>query len=92
MTVAAMWEARATDGRGSELAAWVREFALPGLRGTAGLERLELLSAPGERVLLITWWSGEPPQSDMFGAVADPPAELLGRPVHRWSFISEHVE
>ncbi|MFF2075738.1 hypothetical protein ACFVXG_13405 [Kitasatospora sp. NPDC058162] len=86
MTVAAMWEARAADGRGAELAAWARESALPALRGAAGLERLELLSAPGERVLLISWWSGEPVP------VADPPAGLLGRPVHRWSFTSEHVE
>lgn len=86
MTLAAMWEARAADGRGSELAAWAREFALPALRGAAGLERLEQFSAPGERVLLIAWWSGEPVP------VPDPPAELLGRPVHRWSFTSEHVE
>ncbi|MBO1415781.1 hypothetical protein [Streptomyces sp. FH025] len=86
MTVAAMWEARAASGRGGELASWVREFALPAVRGAVGLERVELLSAPGERVLLITWWSGEP------APVADPPAELLGRPVHRWSFTSEHVE
>ncbi|MFG2912941.1 hypothetical protein ACGF0D_08625 [Kitasatospora sp. NPDC048298] len=86
MTVAAMWEARAAAGRAAELAAWVRESALPGLRGAAGLERLELLSAPGERVLLIAWWNGEPVP------VADPPAELLGRPVHCWAFTSEHVE
>ncbi|WP_037898981.1 hypothetical protein [Streptomyces sp. NRRL S-350] len=86
MTVAAMWEARAADGRGAELAAWVREEALPAVRGTAGLERLELFGAPGDRVLLITWWSGEP------APFADPPAELLGRPVHRWSFTSELVE
>ena len=86
MTVAALWEARAADGRAAELAAWVRESALPGLRGAAGLVRTELFSAPGERVLLITWWDGEPT------AVADPPAALLGRPVHRWSFTSEHVE
>ncbi|MGA5820422.1 hypothetical protein ACPC54_21465 [Kitasatospora sp. NPDC094028] len=86
MTVAAMWEARAAAGRGPELAAWARESALPALRGRAGLERLELLSAPGERVLLIAWWSGDPVP------VAEPPAELLGRPVHRWSFTSEHVE
>ncbi|MGW7587202.1 hypothetical protein ACWGKU_11665 [Kitasatospora sp. NPDC054768] len=86
MTVAAMWEARAADRCGPELAAWARESALPRLRGSAGLERLELLTAPGGRVLLITWWNGEPVP------VADPPAELLGRPVHRWSFTSEHLE
>ncbi|MER7750433.1 hypothetical protein [Kitasatospora sp. NPDC097643] len=81
-----MWEARAADGRGAELASWARESALPALRGTAGLVRTELFSAPGGRVLLITWWTGTPVP------VADPPAELLGRPVHRWSFTSEHVE
>ncbi|MEV7926581.1 hypothetical protein [Kitasatospora sp. NPDC088779] len=86
MTVAAMWEARAAAGRGAELASWVREVALPSVRGSAGLVRTELLGAPGERVLLITWWTGEPVP------VADPPADLLGRPVHRWSFSSEHVE
>ncbi|MFF2953273.1 hypothetical protein ACFVVU_18235 [Kitasatospora sp. NPDC057965] len=85
-TTAAMWEARAADGRGAELSAWVRETALPALRGRAGLQRAELFAAPGERVLLITWWSGEPVP------VAEPPAGLLGRPVHRWSFTSEHVE
>ncbi|MGW6916584.1 hypothetical protein ACWGB8_22575 [Kitasatospora sp. NPDC054939] len=85
-TTAAMWEARAADGRGGELAAWVRTVALPALRGSAGLERTELFGAAGERVLLITWWSGEPVP------VAEPPAELLGRPVHRWSFVSEHLE
>ncbi|MER7702696.1 hypothetical protein ABTX81_07350 [Kitasatospora sp. NPDC097605] len=81
-----MWEARAADGRGAELSAWVRETALPALRGRTGLLRAELFAAPGERVLLITWWSGEPVP------VAEPPAGLLGRPVHRWSFTSEHVE
>ncbi|MFE7562880.1 hypothetical protein [Kitasatospora sp. NPDC057500] len=85
-TTAAMWEARAADGRGAELSAWVREAALPALRGRPGLLRAELFAAPGERVLLITWWSGEPVP------VPEPPAGLLGRPVHRWAFTSEHVE
>ncbi|WP_443035341.1 hypothetical protein [Streptomyces sp. BE20] len=85
-TTAAMWEARAADGRAAELSAWVREVALPALRGTAGLVRTELFAAPGGRVLLITWWTGEPVP------VVEPPAGLLGRPVHRWSFTSEHVE
>ncbi|MFC9325376.1 hypothetical protein [Kitasatospora sp. NPDC057015] len=86
MTVAAMWEARAADGRAAELTAWVHAVALPALRGSAGLERAEVLGAPGDRVLLITWWDGAPV------AVADPPAGLLARPVHRWAFTSEHVE
>ncbi|WP_329495491.1 hypothetical protein [Kitasatospora herbaricolor] len=86
MTVAAMWEARAADGRAAELAAWVHGTALPALRGSAGLDRTEVLAAQGGRVLLITWWDGAPV------AVADPPADLLARPVHRWEFTSQHVE
>ncbi|GAA2744656.1 MULTISPECIES: hypothetical protein [Kitasatospora] len=86
MTRAHMWEARAAEGRGPELDAWVRGHALPALRGSAGLLRTELFAAPGDRVLLITWWADEPSQ------VADPPPELLARPVHRWSFTSTHVE
>jgi len=81
-----MWEARAVEGRAGELHAWVRDTALPALRGAAGLERAELLTAPGDRVLLITWWSGEPAQ------VAEPPADLLSRPAHRWTFTRTHVE
>jgi len=86
MTLAAMWEARAADGRGGELYRWVHEAALPALRGSAGLRRTEVFTASGDRVLLITWWTGEPLP------VPDPPTELLGRPVHRWSFTSEYVE
>lgn len=81
-----MWEARAADGRAAELTAWVHAAALPALRGSAGLERTEVLGAPGGRVLLVTWWDGAPV------AVADPPADLLARPVHRWEFTSRHVE
>ncbi|MFJ9519054.1 hypothetical protein ACIRPK_12405 [Kitasatospora sp. NPDC101801] len=87
MTVAQMWEARAVDGRAGELSSWVREFVLPALRGSAGLVRTELFAAPGDRVLLITWWQDADPVP-----VADPPAGLLARPVHRWGFTSEHVE
>ncbi len=86
MTVAQMWEARAADGRAGELSGWVREFVLPQLRGSAGLVRTELFAAAGDRVLLITWWDGDPVP------VAEPPAGLLARPVHRWGFTSEHVE
>ncbi|GGQ61800.1 hypothetical protein TR51_26050 [Kitasatospora griseola] len=85
MTLAAMWEARAVDGRGSELHAWAREFALPAVRGAAGLERVELFTAPGDRVLLIALWAGEP------GPVPEPPAGLLSRPVHRWTFTRTDV-
>ncbi|MFD9128838.1 hypothetical protein [Kitasatospora sp. NPDC059571] len=85
MTRALMWEARAAEGRAGDLEHWVRGTALPALRAAAP-DRTELLTADGGRVLLITWWTGsaEP--------VGDPPAELLARPVHRWSFTSRHVE
>lgn len=95
MTTAAMWEARAADGRAGELHAWVLAEAVRALRGSAGLVRTEVFTAPGTgpapaegpgRVLLITWWTGAPV------AVPDAPAELLGRPVHCWSFTSEYVE
>jgi hypothetical protein len=77
-----MWEAKAAPGRGAELLAWARGHGLPALAGAA---RAELFSAPGDRVLLIGWWPGEPVQ------VPDPPDDLLARPVHRWAFHSESV-
>ncbi|MER0447734.1 hypothetical protein ABR738_24830 [Streptomyces sp. Edi4] len=80
MTVALMWEARAADGRGADLLAWVREQPA----GTP--ERREILRAPGDRVLVITWWDAsfdaELPE------LPDPDAELVARPVHRWRFES----
>ncbi|MFI9269248.1 hypothetical protein ACIGXM_00770 [Kitasatospora sp. NPDC052896] len=79
-----MWEARAADGRGAELLAWAEATALAAL---AGAERAELFSAPGERVLLIGWW----PEGVEPGAVPEPPAGLLARPPHRWSFVSEKI-
>ncbi|WP_035853981.1 hypothetical protein [Kitasatospora azatica] len=84
MTQAQMWEAKAADGRGAELLDWAREHALPALDGA---ERLELFSAPGERVLLISWW----PDGTTPAAPPEPPAALLARPVHRWAFRSEYV-
>lgn len=82
-TVAAMWEARAADGRGAELLDWARRTAVPALNGAA---RVELLSAPGERVLLIGWWDATEPLP-----VPDPPPGLLARPVHRWAFDVKYV-
>ncbi|MGF1426397.1 hypothetical protein [Kitasatospora sp. LaBMicrA B282] len=77
-----MWEAKAAAGRGAELLAWAREHALP-----AGAARVELFSAPGDRVLVISWWpAGVDP-----AAPAEPPSDLLARPVHRWGFRSEYL-
>lgn len=85
MTVALMWEARAVEGRGSELLAWVGGRTLP----RRPLRR-EVLTAPGDRVLVITWWDDsdeeQPPE------LPEPPTELLTRPVHRWRFSSVEVD
>ncbi|GAA1238826.1 hypothetical protein GCM10009665_31460 [Kitasatospora nipponensis] len=82
---AAMWEARAAAGLGAELLAWVRESALAAV---AAAERVELFSAPGDRVLVISWWpAGAEP-----AALPEPPAALLARPAHRWAFRCEDVD
>ncbi|MDX3458292.1 hypothetical protein PV396_41240 [Streptomyces sp. ME02-8801-2C] len=79
MTVALMWEARAAEGRADELLAWARAQALP-----APPVRRETLRAPGDRVLVITWWDAE------FDAdlpeLPEPDAGLVARAVHRWRF------
>ncbi|MGW6904673.1 hypothetical protein [Streptomyces sp. NPDC054940] len=84
MTVALMWEARAVPGRGEELLAWARaqELAVRPLRR-------EVLRAPEDRVLVITWWDAE------FYAelpeLPEPDGELVTRAVHRWRFESVDV-
>ncbi|MEU9447366.1 hypothetical protein [Streptomyces sp. NPDC048277] len=82
MTVALMWEARAVQGRGAELVAWAREQKLP----EAPLRR-ETFRAPQDRVLVITWWEASYDSPDL-PELADPPGELVTRPVHRWRFES----
>lgn len=54
-TVALMWEARATAGRGPELLEWARARAAELAREPL---RRELLRAPQDRVLVLTWWEG----------------------------------
>lgn len=81
MTVALMWEARAADGRGAELLAWVREQPVAG----SPLRR-EVLRAPGDRVLVITWWDA--PYDAELPELPEPDGELVARPVHRWRFES----
>lgn len=82
-TVALMWEARAADGRGAELLEWARarcaELSRPPLRD-------ELLRAPQDRVLVITWWAAR--YGDELPELPEPEAGLITRPVHRWSFES----
>lgn len=83
MTVALMWEARAAEGRGAELLEWagarVAELAREPLRS-------ELLRAPQDRVLVLTWWDAA--YGDELPELPEPEAGLISRPVHRWRFES----
>lgn len=79
MTVALMWEAKATEGRGGDLLSWARAQELD-----ASPQRRETFTAPGDRVLVITWWSAE--LSAKLPELPEPPEELTARPVHRWRF------
>ncbi|MDB1087416.1 hypothetical protein PJ985_07540 [Streptomyces sp. ACA25] len=79
MTVALMWEARAVPGQGARLLDWARSLPLD-----PEPPRREAYTAPGDRVLVITWWDAD------FGAelpeLPDPDPALVARPVHRWRF------
>ncbi|MFI8350894.1 hypothetical protein [Streptomyces sp. NPDC085596] len=79
MTVALMWEARAAEGRGGELLDWARAQEL----ATRPLRR-ETFRAPGDRVLVITWWDAAY-DADVPELPA-PDTGLVSRPVHRWRF------
>ncbi|MEV6112291.1 hypothetical protein AB0L59_07125 [Streptomyces sp. NPDC052109] len=81
MTVALMWEARAAEGRGAELLAWVREQRLP-----EEPSRREVLRAPQDRVLVITWWDA--PYDAELPELPEPDGALVTRAVHRWRFES----
>ncbi|MFD5077584.1 hypothetical protein [Streptomyces sp. NPDC058371] len=81
MTVALMWEARAVAGRGEDLLAWVRTRELP-----SQPLRTEILRAPQDRVLVITWWDA--PYDAELPELPEPGEELAARAVHRWRFES----
>lgn len=83
MTVALMWEARAAEGRGAELLEWARARAAE--LAPAPL-RSELLRAPQDRVLVLTWWDAG--YDDGLPELPGPEAGLISRPVHRWRFES----
>jgi hypothetical protein len=84
MTVTLMWEAAAADGAGEPLLNWARQQPLEGEP-----QRVEYLVAPGDRVLVISWW--EAPYDAKLPELPDPPAELVRRGVHRWRFVSVSV-
>jgi hypothetical protein len=81
VSVALMWEARAVSGRGEELLAWVRAQELP-----AEPLRREVLRAPQDRVLVITWWDAA--YEAELPELPEPDGELVTRAVHRWRFES----
>ncbi|MFF9407410.1 hypothetical protein ACF1B0_18070 [Streptomyces anandii] len=85
MTVALMWEARAAEGRGGELLDWARaqRLARPPLRR-------ESFRAPGDRVLVVTWW--EAAYDAELPELPVPEGDLVSRPVHRWRFESAGEE
>ncbi|MFD7081432.1 hypothetical protein ACFYXV_04670 [Streptomyces sp. NPDC002181] len=82
-TVALMWEARAAAGRGNELLEWARSQVLE-----REPVRRELLRAPQERVLVVTWWEAAEGVSAQLPELPEPAADLITRPVHRWRFES----
>ncbi|GAA2447825.1 MULTISPECIES: hypothetical protein [Streptomyces] len=79
--VTLMWEARAADGRGAELLEWARARELPGHP-----VRRETFTAPGDRVLVLTWWDAAL-DADL-PELPEPAPDLVTRPVHRWRFES----
>lgn len=76
-----MWEARAVDGRGGDLLARVRRQEIAGEP-----VRREILRAPRDRVLVITWWDADY-DADL-PELPEPDGELVTRAVHRWRFES----
>nr|WP_209311391.1 hypothetical protein [Streptomyces spiramenti] len=76
-----MWEAKAAEGRGEELLRWAR-----GQRLATEPSRRETFAAPGDRVLVITWWEGEDEVSAELPELPTPESDLIARPVHRWRF------
>jgi hypothetical protein len=87
MSVTLMWEAAAAKGRGPDLLGWARQAAaaLPG-----GFLRREFLTAPGDRVLVLTWWDAG--YDAAVPELPEPPADLVRRDVHRWRFTPVAVE
>ncbi|OKI88293.1 hypothetical protein [Streptomyces sp. CB02414] len=81
MTVALMWEARAVPGRGEDLLAWARAQPLAGAP-----VRREVLCAPQDRVLVITWWDAA--YDAELPELPEPDGGLVTRAVHRWRFES----
>ncbi|MFJ6719456.1 MULTISPECIES: hypothetical protein [unclassified Streptomyces] len=85
-TVALMWEARAVPGRGNELLEWARSQVL-----AREPVRREVLRAPQDRVLVVTWWETAEGVAAELPELPEPAADLITRAVHRWRFESVEV-
>ncbi|MFI0898749.1 hypothetical protein [Streptomyces sp. NPDC020983] len=83
MPLTLMWEAAARPGAGPALLQWARAAAAPG-----PYLRREFFTAPGDRVLVLTWWPDDGQAEDL----PSPPEALTRREVHRWRFTSVGVE
>jgi hypothetical protein len=79
-----MWEVRAAEGRLQDLLSWVDAEAAPALRRYPGLLTADVFTASDERVVVIARFSG--PR----GRIPEPPAALLRREPHQWSFRHHH--
>ncbi|WP_308315394.1 hypothetical protein [Streptomyces sp. ISL-100] len=84
MSVVLMWEARAVEGRGAELLEWARAQA-----AVLAVEpvRREILRAPQDRVLVMTWWDAGYDDAGL-PELPEPEPGLITRAVHRWRFES----
>ncbi|MFF1559064.1 hypothetical protein [Streptomyces sp. NPDC058279] len=85
-TVALMWEARAVPGRADELLEWARAQVL-----AREPVRREVLRAPQDRVLVVTWWQAAEGVAAELPELPEPAADLITRAVHRWRFESVEV-
>ena len=80
MTTTTMWEGRVAEGRLVEAEGWLRDVALPALRGTAGCTYARgWVGVEQDLVVVVADWDGEP------GRHPEPPDGLVPR-ASAWPF------
>jgi hypothetical protein len=82
-----MWEVRAAPTRLADVVAWAHGVAIPALLEEKGCLRVDVFDAADERVVVIARFDGPAAR------LPEPPADLLRRPPHTWSFrhVSAHT-
>jgi hypothetical protein len=75
-----MWEVRAAPARSDDLIAWVDGTAVPELLARGDCLRVDVFGAADDRVVVIARFANRA------GRLPDPPADLLRRPPHSWTF------